>query len=101
MEEVILRRAHAKLLASRGVLAEEEEEEEEEEGGAGRPSGAPSASMAAEAIAFGLADLMEGGGGDGEGGGGAGGGGAGEGGESLADARSLFPLRSSYSSLPG
>ena len=57
--------------------------------------------MAAEAIAFGLADLMEGGGGDGEGGGGAGGGGAGEGGESLADARSRFPLRSSYSSLPG
>ena len=100
MEEVILRRAHAKLLASRGVLAEEEEEEEEE-GGAGRPSGAPSASMAAEAIAFGLADLMEGGGGDGEGGGGAGGGGGGEGGESLADARSLFPLRSSYCSLPG
>ena len=98
MEEVILRRAHAKRLASRGVLAEEEEEEE---GGAGRPSGAPSASMAAEAIAFGLADLMEGGGGDGEGGGGAGGGGAGEGGESLADARSRFPLRSSYSSLPG
>ena len=99
MEEVILRRAHAKLLAWRGVLAEEEEEEEE--GGAGRLSGAPSASMAAEAIAFGLADLMEGGGGDGEGGGGAGGGGAGEDGASLADARSLVPLRSSYSSLPG
>ena len=90
MEEVILRRAHAKLLASRGVLAEEEEEEEED-CGAGRPSGGPSASMAAEAIAFGLADLMGGGGVDGEGGGGAGGGGGGEGGESLADARSRFP----------